>query len=43
MADLVFFAFVFFLLKTFRIGPYENNKSCGISLPEPNKIGLAFF
>jgi hypothetical protein len=31
------------MLKLFRIKPYKNNKSCGISLPESNKIGLAFF
>jgi hypothetical protein len=31
------------MLKIFRIKPCENNKSCGIFLPEPNKIGFAFF
>jgi hypothetical protein len=31
------------MLKIFRIKPCENNKSCGISLHEPNKIDLAFF
>jgi hypothetical protein len=31
------------MLKISRIGPDENNKSGGNSLPESNKIGLAFF
>jgi hypothetical protein len=31
------------MLKLFRIQPCANNKSGGISLPEPNKIGFAFF
>jgi hypothetical protein len=35
--------FVFFMLKLFRIQPCANNKSGGIYLPEPNKIGLVFF
>jgi hypothetical protein len=38
-----FFTFVFFMLKIFRIKPCENNKSCGISLAEPRKIGLEVF
>jgi hypothetical protein len=31
------------MLKLFRIQPGANNKSGGIYLPEPNKIGLIFF
>jgi hypothetical protein len=31
------------MLKISRIKPGENNKICGISPPESNKIGLAFF
>jgi hypothetical protein len=39
----MFFTFVFFMLKLFRIQPCANNKSDGISFPEPSKIGFAFF
>jgi hypothetical protein len=38
-----FFTIVFFMLKIFRIQPCANNKSGGIYLPKPNKIGLVFF
>jgi hypothetical protein len=31
------------MLKIFGIKPCKNNKSCGISLPDPNKISLVFF
>jgi hypothetical protein len=31
------------MLKLFRIQPGVNNKSGGIYIPEPNKIGLVFF
>jgi hypothetical protein len=38
-----FFTFLFFMLKIFRIRPFENNESCSILHSKSKIIGVAFF